>query len=450
MTITRRDFISTVSLSLAAGAVTSDSSAETPKPATAVDYSDWSVVRDQFDFAPGWVQMSQFYIVSHPRPVREAIERYRRAIDANPFLVVHYGISPDPVPAGLAVEGNLPMQMRRAAAGYVGGQPDEIALTDSTTVGLALIYNGLTLNSTDEILTTTHDHFVHHESIRLACERSGASWRRAPLYGAPQTATAEEMVENLRRAIGAKTRVVGLTWVHSSTGVKVPVRALTQVVAGANRNRDAQKRIVVVLDAVHGFGNQGAELASLGCDFVAAGTHKWIFAPRGTGIIWAPASNWGLLRPTIPTFSDPDRAQRSAWEESRAPAGPTHASWISPGGFKAYEHQWAMADAFEFHHRIGRSRVAERTAQLNTLCKDGLARIPKVKVLTPRDPALSAGIICFEVEGQTQTETVTKLLARKVIASTSPYRVSYARLAPSLVNDERDVDVALRAVREIA
>ena len=362
MTITRRDFISTVSLSLAAGAVASDSSAETAKLATAVNYGDWSVVRDQFDFAPGWVQMSQFYIVSHPRPVREAIERYRRAIDANPFLVVHYGISPDPVPAGLAVEGNLPMQMRRAAAGYVGGQPDEIALTDSTTVGLALIYNGLTLNSTDEVLTTTHDHFVHHECIRLACERSGASWRRTPLYGAPQTATAEEMVDNLRRAIGAKTRVIGLTWVHSSTGVKVPVRALTQVVAEANRNRDAQKRIVVVLDAVHGFGNQEAELASLGCDFAAAGTHKWIFAPRG---------------------------------------------------------------------------------------KDGLARIPKVKVLTPRDPAISAGIICFEVEGQTQTETVTKLLARKVIASTSPYRVSYARLAPSLVNDERDVDVALRAVREI-
>ena len=85
MTITRRDFISTVSLSLAAGAVTSDSSAETAKLATAVDYGDWSVVRDQFDFAPGWVQMSQFYIVSHPRPVREAVERYRRAIDANPF-----------------------------------------------------------------------------------------------------------------------------------------------------------------------------------------------------------------------------------------------------------------------------------------------------------------------------------------------------------------------------
>ena len=44
-------------------------------------------------------------------------------------------------------------------------------------------------------------------------------------------------------------------------------------------------RILVVLDAVHGFGNQEEQLAQLGVDFAAAGTHKWIFAPRGTGIV---------------------------------------------------------------------------------------------------------------------------------------------------------------------
>ena len=123
---------------------------------------------------------------------------------------------------------------------------------------------------------------------------------------------------------------------------------------------------MLVLDAVHGFGNQDEAGAKLGCDFVAAGTHKWIFAPRSTGIMWAPEKNWGLLRPTI-----------------------------------------------------------------------------------PRDPALSAGIICFEVDGQTPDETVRRLLEHKVIASTSPYKISHARLAPSLVNDEGEVEAALKAVRAI-
>ena len=95
------------------------------------------------------------------------------------------------------------------------------------------------------------------------------------------------------------------------------------------------------------------------------------------------------------------------------------------------------------------ARIAERIAALNTQCKAALAAIPKVKVLTPKDPALSAGIICFQVEGQTPENTVKRLMERKVIASTSPYKVTYARLAPSLVNDEHQVEAAVRAVREI-
>jgi isopenicillin-N epimerase len=75
---------------------------------------------------------------------------------------------------------------------------------------------------------------------------------------------------------------------------------------------------------------------------------------------------------------------------------------------------------------------------------------PKVRLYTPRDPSLSAGITCFEVEGQRVEETVRKLRHRKVIASTSPYEISHVRLAPSLVNDENEVDAALRAIRDAA
>src|SRR5207342_2996743 len=111
-----------------------------------------------------------------------------------------------------------PDRVQRAAAGYIGGKPEEVALTDSTTQGLALIYQGLKLRPGDEILCTTHDHYVHHEAIRLAAEKSGASWRREVLYANSATASVDEVVGNLKRAIGPKTRVVGITWVHSSSG----------------------------------------------------------------------------------------------------------------------------------------------------------------------------------------------------------------------------------------
>jgi isopenicillin-N epimerase len=448
MTLNRRDFVTTVGLSLVGGAAARAAVAQEPAASPAIDgNSDWAAVRAQFDLAPDWMHFSQFYIVSHPRPVRQAIERYRRMLDVHPFTTVEHGMGFDAFLGQDSREEPYPVRVQRAAASYIGGRPEEVALTDSTTQGLALIYQGLTLKPGDEVLCTTHDHYVHHEAIRLAVEKAGARWRRIPLYDDPAQASADEMVDRLKAAIGASTRVVGITWVHSSSGVRIPVRALAQIVAEVNADRGEDDRILVVLDAVHGFGNQEEQLATLGVDFAAAGTHKWIFAPRGTGIVWAPEKNWGLLRPTIPTFYEME--PYTAWEDERPPKAPANMARISPGGFKAYEHQWAMAEAFEFHTRIGRRRIAERIAALNTQCKEGLAKIPKVRVLTPMDPALSAGLIAFEVEGQSASETVHKLHARKVVASSSPYKISKARLAPSLVNDEHEVEAALRAVREI-
>jgi isopenicillin-N epimerase len=449
MSLNRRDFVATVGLSLVGGAASRTAFANAAAAAPVVDAtSDWAAVRAQFDLAPDWMHFSQFYIVSHPKPVREAIERFRGMLDTQPFATVEHGMGFDSFLGDEAQQDPFPVRVQQAAAKYIGGKPGEIALTDSTTQGLALIYQGLTLKPGDEVLCTTHDHYVHHEAIRLAVEKSGAKWRRVPLYDDPASASVDQMVERLKGAIGPYTRVIGITWVHSSSGVKIPVRALTHAVAKVNAGRGKDEQVLVVLDAVHGFGNQEEQLAHLGVDFAAAGTHKWIFAPRGTGILWVPERNWGRIRPTIPTFYDVEPF--AAWEDERPPGAPKSIAWVSPGGFKAFEHQWAMAEAFEFHERIGRKRVADRIAALNTQCKEGLAKIPKVKVLTPMDPGLSAGLVAFEVEGQSASETVHKLHAHKVVASSSPYKVSKARLAPSLVNDEREVEAALRAVRAIA
>lgn len=403
-------------------------------------FDDWSWVRSQFDVTPDYLHLSQFFITSHPRPVRDAIERHRRALDINPFLTLEHALSGEG-------DANLSMRARRAAAEYIGGSADEIALVDSTTLGLALVYNGLVLKPGDEVLATAHDHFVHHESIRLAVQKLGATWRRVPLYAEGAGVTVEEVTANLRKAIGPSTRVVGLTWVHSSTGVKLPIRELADVVAQTNRGRDPEQRILIVVDGVHGFGNQDASPVDLGCDFFVAGTHKWIFAPRGTGIVWARAAAWARIRATVPSFSA--RGPVRAWMDGGEP-GPTEAGGVSPGGFKPYEHLWAMPEAFAFHAAIGRKRVADRIEALNAQCKEGLASMPNVTLHTPRAAALSAGINCFEVAGSDPRTVVRRLLEKKVIASSSPYKVSYVRLAPSLLNDEQQVEQALRAVRELA
>ncbi|AUX28985.1 MULTISPECIES: aminotransferase class V-fold PLP-dependent enzyme [Sorangium] len=392
----------------------------------------WQRVRDEFEVSPTWIHMTSFLLASHPRPVREAIEALRRELDENPVdaLGEHEGAAP----------------VREAAAAYMGARADEIALTDSTTMGLASLYLGLPLKAGDEALTTVHDHYSTHESLRLAAERSGAAVRKVALYERGSAATEAEMAGAIARGITPATRVVAITWVHSSTGVKTPVRAIAEVVARANQGRAPGDRVVCCVDGVHGFGVEDATMADLGCDFFAAGCHKWIFGPRGTGVLWGRAELWPMLRPSIPHFG---KEGYGAWMRGQ-PAPTTTANMMSPGGFHSFEHRWALPAAFAFHRRIGKAKVADRIHALNRQCKEGLKGMRHVTLHTPLDDALSAGLVCFEVAGMTPAAVVRRLRERKIIASTSPYGISYARVAPSLLNTEANVEAVLREIRALA
>jgi isopenicillin-N epimerase len=399
---------------------------------------NWTQVKKQFALSPEWLHFAGFFIASHPAPVRDAIEGYRRAIDDNPFLVVGQGLFESEAT-------NLQSQVRMEAAAYLGGKPEEVAITQNTTTGLGLVYLGMPLKAGQEVLTTEHDHNAHHESIRLATERVGASFRKIALFDQASTATVDGIVGRIRAAVRPATRVVGVTWVHSQTGIRLPIRQISAALSELNRARDPADRVFLVVDGVHGLGCVDEAVAEMGADFFCSGTHKWIFAPRGTGLVWARPESWAQLRQVLPTFSD--REMFVAWTENRSPRTPNNARRMTPGGFQAFEHQWAMAAAFRMHQTMGRARVAGRVRELNSRIKDGLAGIAKVTLHTPRDPNLSAGICCFEVKGQTPKDVVKALLARKIIASTSPYAVPYARLSASVFNTPEEVDRAVAAVR---
>lgn len=139
------------------------------------DLTDWQSVREQFDLDPAYVHLGLFYLTSHPRPVRAAIEQFRRRLDQNPFLTVERGMFEEKYP-------NYYHAVAKVLGRYTGGDPEDFALTSNTTTGLSLVYHGLPLKPGDEVLTTDQDHYVHHEAIRLASERNGATWRKIPIF----------------------------------------------------------------------------------------------------------------------------------------------------------------------------------------------------------------------------------------------------------------------------
>ena len=429
----RRDFIRQASLLVgtapALGALTPVVQRD---PSSVFDPADWSDVRDQFALTRSRIHMASFLLASHPRPVAAAIERHRKGFDEDPatYWEEHFQTAEPSVQA--------------AAGEYLGADPAHIALTDSTTMGLGLVYGGLRLEPDQEILTTPHGHWATVESLRLRAERTGATVREVALYDDPAETSVEDVVRRMRAAITERTRVLAVTWVHSSTGVKLPLAAMAAALEDVNATRDENDRVLFCVDGVHGLGIEDVTMDDLGCDFFIAGTHKWMFGPRGTGLIWGRAAAWEALAPIIPSFGP----SVGVWIGALPPNNPyvTPGTRHTPGGFHSFEHRWALGEAFQFHLDIGKTRVQERIHALNTQAKKALAAMPHVRLYTPMSPDLSAGIICFDVDGRSPTEVVAHLHEQGIVASTSPYRVSYARIAPSLINTEAEVDRTVDAI----
>jgi selenocysteine lyase/cysteine desulfurase len=394
----------------------------------------WARVRGQFELDPGKRHFAAFVLASHPRPVTEAIEQHRRGLqaDTDGYLEDH--------------GQRLDRQARTAAADYLGGDRGQVVFTRSTTDGLGLLYGGLRLRPGQEVVTTTHDFYSTHEALRLRAERTGARLRRITLYEDPAAVTTGRLVAAVRRGLGPPTRVLALTWVHSGTGVKLPLAEICAAVADHNRGRAPADRVLVCADAVHALGVEPEAVPDLGCDFLVAGCHKWLFGPRGTGVVWGRREAWAEVTGTVPSFSG---AGIGAWIEGREPAGPRSALF-EPGGYHAYEHRWALAEAFRFHLDLGKRAVADRTRALATRLKDGLAGIPGARLITPRDAELSAGIVCLEVAGRNPGELVADLRRQGILASATPYAERYLRLGPSIVTSEEDVDAAVAAIRGLA
>ncbi len=394
----------------------------------------WDDVRSNFNVAPDLIHMSAFFLASHPKPVRDSIEEHRRALDANP-IEYFFG---NEEKAEAAVLG--------ASAHYLGVDPGDIALTDSTTMGLGLLYSGLKLRPDQEILTTTHDHYSTEISLRLRAERTGASVRTISLYRDPAATSVSEIVETITRAVNPQTRFLAVTWVHSCTGVKLPLRAIADALKSVNANRDEQDRVLLCADGLHGLGVDNVQMADLGCDFFISGCHKWLFGPRGTGLVCGSPSAWSAATATIPTF---DLATYDMWMGTRPPQPVPVGARMSPGGFHSFEHRWALDKAFQFHETIGRQRIQDRIHALNRQLKEGLAKMPNVKLYTPMADELSAGIVCIDVNGLRADQIVDQLRKKKIVASVTPYKTWYARLAPSLLTSPAEVETTLAAVRDL-
>ncbi|SEN94769.1 aminotransferase class V-fold PLP-dependent enzyme [Pseudomonas sp. ok266] len=376
----------------------------------------WTQLRQLFDQDPQAIHFANFLITSHPKPVREAIERHRAALDLNPGLAMDWDLGSDE---------QLQENVRVWAGKYLQAKPGQIALTGSTTEGLAMIYGSVQVRPDQEILTTEHEHYSTRNILDFRSRRDGTRVRKLRLFETPQSISLDQVLDTINRNIRPETRVLGMTWVHSGSGVKLPISAISRLVDEHNRQRDDKDRLIYVVDGVHGFGVDDLSFPQMNCDFFIAGTHKWMFGPRGTGIVCSRSEELKYVSPSVPTFSE----------------ATSFATIMTPGGYHAFEHRWAVDEAFKLHLQLGKAEVQARIHQLNSYLKQRLREHANIELVTPLDPQFSAGFTFFRVKGQNSDAVATYLMQNRVICDAVSRDVGpVIRTAPGLLNNEAEVD----------
>jgi selenocysteine lyase/cysteine desulfurase len=396
----------------------------------------WEHVRDQFVLEHPRVNLAAMSVAPHSRSVQRAIERYAHGLDTAgwPFLSANL------------LDGEK--RAREGAAAYFfPGNAKNVALTDGTLQGLALMYAGLQIEPDQEILTSNHE-FSHVYKIfasRQERERRQDFVRGIDLFEDLPNFSPERVVQKIGAEIRDRTRVLALTWVYSNTGVKLPIAAISELVRKENAGRSVKDRIIFCIDGVHGFGVEATTFPELGCDFFVSGCHKWIFGPRGTGVWLGTDEAWLQMLTIIPSTTG---SAQGAFANT-------------PGGLHSYELRWALDAAFEvLDRRIGKRRIQERVHAMATRVKEALHSMPHVKLVTPTHPEHSSGIICFDVKDSRAKpiptgDAVDMLERAGVVATTSSSNrarpdVHHVRISVSILNSDDEIGRAIEAIGDLA
>src|SRR5690606_10405597 len=130
----------------------------------------------QFQLDQDYIHMAGLLLASNPEPVREAISQHRQRLDENPVNYVQDNYSDGPA------------RDRASASAYMGVSENEIALTDSTSMGTAFLINGLHMREDQEILSAETDYSVTHDAAQFKSNRFGTGFRTIPIYREVQSA----------------------------------------------------------------------------------------------------------------------------------------------------------------------------------------------------------------------------------------------------------------------
>jgi selenocysteine lyase/cysteine desulfurase len=374
----------------------------------------WRLVKEQFIIKEGSIMMNAANLCPAPHTVIEQVCSFTRDEDSDVSF------------QNRAKFDALREQARKKIATYLGASEDEIAIVRNTSEGNNIIVGGLGLKAGDEVVILDQNHPTNNVAWDVRAARFGFAVKRVSVSSPP--ASQEEVLAAFHSALTAKTKVLAITDVSSTTGLRMPTRELCRMAR--------ERGIYVHVDGAQTFGVLEINLHDLGCDSFAASSHKWFMGPKEAGVLYVRRERIAEIWPAVVGVGWGDKVEAAA----------RGARKFETLGQRNDATLAAMGAAVDFHNLIGPARVEARVRQLTTRLKEGLRKIPGANLLTSMSPELSAGVCVVRFDGIDHRKVYEALYAEYAIAGAA---IGGIRLSPHIYNTLEEVDRAAAAIAKL-
>ena len=366
-----------------------------------------------------------------PASVIEAVDHFYRRTNANVARAVH----------ALGDEATSAFEASRDKLARFINAPsrDEVIFTSGTTQAINLVaysYALPRLQAGDTILVTQMEHHANIVPWQLVGARTGAKLKVAPI-----TESGELIVERFIELLTPEVKLAAVTHVSNVLGTINPVAQLA---------RECSKRgIPLLVDGSQAAPHLRIDVRALGCDFYALTGHK-LFAPTGTGMLWARRAHLDAM----PPFFGGGEMIREVRFEGTTFADPPHkfeAGTPNIAGFVGF------GAALDYIESIGFERMAAREHELLLHATTAMRSIPGLRIIgEARD---KAPVIAFLIDGVHAHDLAT-LLDHEGIAVRSGHHCAHPlmqffgvaatlRVSLAFYNTHAEIDAFVAAVQRV-
>ncbi len=380
----------------------------------AADEDYWATIQQAFSVTRGIVNLNNGGVSPSPRIVTEAFVRYTwQQEDATAYTMWQI----------LEPQSET---VRTGLAEIFGCDREEIAITRGASESLETLLMGLDLKSGDEVLTTTQDYGRMLTTLRQRELREGLKLRLIKIPIAPDNIDA--IAAAFERAVTPKTKLILVSHQINLTGQILPVRKVCEMA----RSRG----IETIVDGAHSFAQFDFKRDDLGCDYFGTSLHKWIFAPKGTGLLYVKKEKIPKVWPLMAS-EDKQKNDIRKFEEIG-----THSAAM----------RLAIGEAILFHNAIGGKRKEERLRYLSRYWMNKLKDVPKVGFNTSFDPKQSCAIANFKIDGIDPVALGGYLMSKHKIFTTPIVHEEFTgiRITPNVYTTLWELDRFCNVVEEVA